>query len=55
MFSHALGMGLYEQPVLRWLKDNEWAACGYNYKEADNRAIVSRDPLRRFEDLPQEF
>ncbi|EKA2015785.1 description family protein, partial [Salmonella enterica] len=20
MFSHALGMGLYEEPVLRWLK-----------------------------------
>lgn len=55
MFSHALGMGLYEQPVLRWLKDNEWAACGYNYSEVDNRAIVSRDPLRRFEDLPQQF
>ncbi|MBH0041435.1 DEAD/DEAH box helicase [Pseudoalteromonas sp. SWXJZ10B] len=55
MFSHALGMGLYEQPVLRWLKDNEWAACGYNYSEVDTRAIISRDPLRRFEDLPQEF
>ena len=55
MFSHALGMGLYEQPVLRWLKDNEWAACGYNYSEEGTRAIVSRDPLRRFEDLPQEF
>lgn len=55
MFSHALGMGLFEEPVLRWLKDSEWDACGYSYKEADDRAIVSRDPLRRFEDIPPNF
>ena len=55
MFSHALGMGLYEQPVLRWLKTNEWPACGYNYDEQNGRAIVSRDPLRRFEDIPDAF
>ncbi|ARD23252.1 DEAD/DEAH box helicase [Shewanella japonica] len=55
MFSHALGMGLYENPVLRWLQDNEWGACGYKYQILNNRAIVSRDPLRRFEDLPNEF
>lgn len=56
MFSHALGMGLYEQPVLRWLKAHEWEACGYNYEvQRNNRAIVSRDPLRRFEDIPDEF
>ncbi|ECP9859865.1 DNA helicase, partial [Salmonella enterica] len=29
MFSHALGMGLYEEPVLRWLKEPEWDSCGY--------------------------
>lgn len=55
MFSHALGMGLYEEPVLRWLKDHEWSACGYNYIERDGRAIISRDPLRRFEDIPNDF
>ncbi|MFM2480349.1 DEAD/DEAH box helicase [Celerinatantimonas sp. YJH-8] len=55
MFSHALGMGLYENPVLRWLKDDEWNACGYNYQEKNGRAIISRDPLRRFEDIPQKF
>ncbi|MEZ9495806.1 DEAD/DEAH box helicase, partial [Vibrio splendidus] len=55
MFSHAIGMGLYEIPVLRWLKGNEWNACGYNYQEVEGRAIVSRDPLRRFEDIPNEF
>lgn len=55
MLSHALGMGLYENPVLRWLKNDEWAACGYNYEEKNGRAIVGRDPLRRFEDIPNEF
>lgn len=55
MFSHALGMGLFENPVLRWLKPDEWDACGYLYKEDHNRAIVSRDPLRRFEDIPPDF
>ncbi|HAV1411525.1 ATP-binding domain-containing protein [Vibrio parahaemolyticus] len=55
MFSHALGMGLYEEPVLRWLQDNEWSACGYNFREEGGRAIIGRDPLRRFEDIPQEF
>lgn len=55
MFSHALGMGLFEEPVLRWLKHNEWDACGYIYEEINNRARVSRDPLRRFEDIPADF
>lgn len=55
MFSHALGMGLYENPVLRWLQDNEWQACGYNYIAQQNRATVYRDSLRRFEDIPNTF
>ncbi|SIQ93717.1 Superfamily I DNA and RNA helicases [Aeromonas sp. RU39B] len=55
MFSHALGMGLYEKPVLRWLKNAEWDACGYNHKETKGRVHLSRDPLRRFEDIPQNF
>jgi superfamily I DNA and RNA helicase len=55
MFSHALGMGLFEKPVLRWLKEHEWDACGYNYAEESGKAIVKRDPLRRFEDLPANF
>lgn len=55
MFSHALGMGLFEEPVLRWLKPNEWDACGYNYQINDGRAHLSRDPLRRFEDIPLNY
>lgn len=55
MFSHSLGMGLFEHPVLRWLKADEWDACGYDYQEQGNRALLSRDPLRRFEDIPPDF
>lgn len=55
MFSHALGMGLYEDPVLRWLQPQEWDACGYVYEERNNKAILSRDALRRFEDIPDDF
>lgn len=55
MFSHALGMGLYEQPVLRWLKPAEWDACGYIFTEDGQRANIARDPLRRFEDMPDRF
>jgi superfamily I DNA and RNA helicase len=55
MFSHALGMGLFEKPVLRWLKTHEWEACGYHYNESNGRAKVMRDPLRRFEDIPQDY
>ena len=54
MFSHALGMGLYEKPVLRWLKHSEWESCGYRYEEVDDGVSLSRDPLRRFEDIPSE-
>lgn len=55
MFSHALGMGLFERPVLRWLTPNEWDACGYSYEENQGRAILNRDPLRRFEDIPPDY
>jgi superfamily I DNA and RNA helicase len=55
MFSHALGMGLFERPVLRWLTPNEWDACGYSYEENDGHAKLSRDPLRRFEDIPPDY
>lgn len=56
MFAHALGMGLFESPKLRWLEDNEWKACGYELKKITNgteQYQLSREPLRRFEDLNQ--
>jgi len=56
MFSHALGMGLFESPKLRWLEDNEWNACGYliNKSQDGSEYRLTREPLRRFEDLEQE-
>lgn len=56
MFAHALGMGLFETPKLRWLEDKEWEACGYVINKSDNEDLysLSREPLRRFEDLESE-
>lgn len=56
MFAHALGMGLFETPKLRWLEDIEWKACGYLFtknKVRDNidELTLTREPLRRFEDI----
>lgn len=51
MFSHAVGMGLFEKPYLRWLTDQEWDACGYIINKYSNNYKISRKKLRRFEDL----
>lgn len=56
MFAHAVGMGLFETPKLRWLEDNEWKACGYQPKSNGGLYTLSREPLRRFSDLiDQEY
>lgn len=51
MFAHAVGMGLYEKPVIRWLTDEEWKSCGYNVKRDCGDFTLHRSPLRRFEDI----
>ncbi|QQK63915.1 AAA family ATPase [Cobetia sp. cqz5-12] len=53
MFAHGLGMGLFEEKKLRWLDEEEWKACGYIYDECEDgdSVVLSRAPLRRFEDL----
>lgn len=51
MFAHAVGMGLFESPVIRWLEDKEWEACGYSIERIDNNFKLTRKPLRRFEDI----
>lgn len=51
MFAHSIGMGLYEKPVIRWLEDEEWENCGYEYKRENGEFILSRKPIRRFEDV----
>lgn len=54
MFAHAIGMGLFEEPKLRWLKDDEWEACGYTLERTDENCNLFRKTLRRFEDLQDE-
>ncbi|PVE56647.1 DNA helicase [Agrobacterium tumefaciens] len=51
MFAH--GMGLFEPTKLRWLEDDEWKTCGYNLSKSASGDYyrLSRDPLRRFEDI----
>lgn len=52
MFSHALGMNLFEpNKQLRWLEKEQWQQCGYNVKDYGKEYILSRDPVRRFEDI----
>jgi len=56
MFAHAIGMGLFESPPIRWLEENEWTACGYlvDYNQEHTQITLTREPLSRFEDLKQE-
>lgn len=53
MFSHGLGMGLFEDKKLRWLEDDEWKACGYIVEKnsQSKEYTLKREPLRRFEDI----
>ncbi len=51
MFAHAFGMGLFEKPKIRWLEEKEWRDCGYLVKKENSNLILSREPIRRFEDL----
>jgi len=55
MFAHGLGMGLFEQSKLRWLEEKEWEDCGYNVLVKNKKYYLSREPLRRFEDLDENF
>ncbi len=53
MFSHALGMGLYEKPIIRWLSDEDWEMCGYSFQRNNSQICFTRKPLNRFEDIPE--
>ena len=55
MFSHALGMGLFEDNKLWWLTKDEWEQCGYGVEESDGNYILTREPIRRFEDVDENF
>ncbi|MBU5349143.1 DEAD/DEAH box helicase family protein [Paenibacillus lautus] len=58
MFAHAVGMGLFERPAIRWLNDEEWEACGYKHEARPVKGdreeyVLSRQPIRRFEDTEE--
>lgn len=55
MFAHALGMGLFETHKLWWLDKKEWQECGYDVQEENGRYILTREPIRRFEDLGDDY
>lgn len=55
MFAHALGMGLFEQHKLRWLEMKEWEDCGYEVSVVNGEYRLTREPIRRFEDLDNSF
>ncbi|HCD8925682.1 TPA: DNA helicase, partial [Escherichia coli] len=53
MFAHAIGMGLFEENKLNWLEDSEWESSGYTINKANKEVTLSRDSIRRFEDLEE--
>lgn len=54
MFSHAIGMGLFEENKLNWLTDKEWNASGYQIKREKGNVYLYRETIRRFSDLENE-
>lgn len=55
MFAQALGMGLFETEKLWWLDKEQWEQCGYNVKIDGRQYTLTREPLRRFEDVDPNF
>ena len=55
MFAHALGMGLFEKKKLWWIEKKAWERCGYNVKQEGNELILTREPIRRFEDTGDDY
>lgn len=56
MFAHAIGMKLFEDKKLNWFEDPYWEAIGYKLQrtEGSREVLLSREPIRRFEDLEME-
>ena len=54
MFSHAIGMGLFEQQRFNWLTDKQWEAMGYTIKRNGEHIHFYRESIRRFEELEVE-
>lgn len=50
MFSQAVGLGLYERPVINWLEKKELKSCGYEVSIDNNIYELTRPKIRRFDD-----
>lgn len=48
MFSQAVGLGLLENPVINWLGEEGFKACGYTVQVNNSMYTLSRKNLRRF-------
>lgn len=55
MFAHAIGLGLFEQKKMNWFEDVYWNAIGYEISRNGETVSLSREPIRRFENLDQEM
>lgn len=55
MFAHAIGLGLFEHNKLRWLKKEDWEACGYTYVDRGKTIELSREPVVRFQDIDDNY
>lgn len=51
MFAHGLSMGLFEDVKRRWPSDEQWTAFGYAFSQEGDYYKVTREPIRRFEDI----
>ena len=48
LFAHALGFGLCETPIIRWLTPEDWAASGYEINAlSDDKVRIMRQPVNR--------
>lgn len=55
MFAQALGLGLFEKNKLKWLNKQDWEACGYFYEEKGNTINLRRIPVKRFQDVDDNY
>ena len=51
MFAHSVGLGLFEKNKFNWFDDEGWRAFGYILERDNNELHLTREPIRRFEDI----
>ena len=51
MFAHSVGLGLFEKNKFNWFDDEGWRALGYILERYNDELHLTREPIRRFEDV----